>query len=62
LLIFLDMAKTGTYGIKANAHSGIIEIEAYAALDFANDAAAATGGVPLGGIYHNSGDLKVRVA
>ena len=56
------MAKTGTYGIKANAQSGIIEIEAYAALDFANDAAAATGGVPLGGIYHKAGELRVRVA
>lgn len=56
------MAKTGTYGIKANANSGIIEIEAYAALDFANDTAAAAGGVPLGGIYHNAGALRVRVA
>ena len=56
------MAKTGTYGIKANAQSGIIEIEAYAALDFANDAAAATGGVPLGGIYHKAGEVRVRVA
>ena len=55
------MAKTGTYGIKANANSGIIEIEAYAALDFADDATAAAGGVPLGGIYHRAGELKVRV-
>ena len=33
----------------------------YASLDFADDAAAATGGVPLGGVYHNNSDLKIRV-
>lgn len=33
----------------------------YAALNFANDSAAATGGVPLGGIYHTSGALKIRL-
>lgn len=34
----------------------------YSNLNFASDSAAATGGVPLGGIYHNSGDLKVRIS
>jgi hypothetical protein len=29
--------------------------------NFVDDAAAATGGVPVGGIYHNSGDLKIRL-
>jgi len=29
--------------------------------NFANDAAAAAGGIPLGGLYHNSGDVKIRV-
>lgn len=33
----------------------------YSNLNFASDSAAATGGVPLGGLYHNSGDLKVRI-
>lgn len=33
----------------------------YATYNYANDAAAATGGVPLGGIYHTSGILKVRI-
>ena len=33
----------------------------YSNLNFANDSAAATGGVPLGGLYHNAGDLKVRI-
>lgn len=30
--------------------------------DFADDAAAAAGGIPLNGIYHNSGALRVRIA
>tara|TARA_R100001015_G_C4632196_1_gene195464 strand:+ start:390 stop:3590 length:3201 start_codon:yes stop_codon:yes gene_type:complete len=29
--------------------------------NYANDSAAATGGVPLYGIYHTNGDLKIRV-
>jgi hypothetical protein len=28
---------------------------------FANDAAAATGGVPVGGIYRNASQVMVRV-
>ena len=34
----------------------------YANINFADDTAAATGGVPLGGVYHTSGSLKIRVA
>jgi hypothetical protein len=30
-------------------------------LDYADDAAAATGGVPVGGIYHNSGTIRIRL-
>jgi hypothetical protein len=30
--------------------------------DYADDAAAATGGVPVKGLYHTSGTLKIRVA
>jgi len=33
----------------------------YAALDFANDTAAAAGGVVLGQIYHNNGALRIRI-
>ena len=29
--------------------------------DFADDTAAAAGGIPVGGLYHNSGDLKIRL-
>ena len=34
----------------------------YANLNFADDTAAATGGVPLGGVYHNAGALRIRIA
>jgi uncharacterized delta-60 repeat protein len=30
--------------------------------NFADDAAAASGGVPLGGLYHTSGTIKIRLA
>lgn len=33
-----------------------------AALDFADDAAASVGGVPVNGVYHTAGTLKVRLA
>jgi hypothetical protein len=29
--------------------------------NYANDTAAATGGVPIGGMYRNGGDVKVRL-
>jgi hypothetical protein len=33
----------------------------YASLNYASDAAAAAGGVPLGGIYHDAGKVKIRL-
>ena len=33
----------------------------YASLNYADDTAAAAGGVPLGGVYHTSGALKIRI-
>jgi hypothetical protein len=33
----------------------------YAGLNYVSDAQAAAGGVPLGGIYHNAGDVKIRL-
>lgn len=35
--------------------------ETIPALDYAVDAAAALGGVPIGGIYHNSGTIRIRL-
>jgi hypothetical protein len=29
--------------------------------DYANDTAAAAGGVPIGGIYHNAGAIRIRI-
>ena len=34
----------------------------YATLNYADDAAAATGNIPLGGVYHTDGALKIRIA
>ena len=34
----------------------------YANINYADDTAAAAGGVPLGGVYHTSGALKIRIA
>jgi hypothetical protein len=34
----------------------------YATINYADDAAAATGGIPLGGVYHTAGALKIRIA
>jgi hypothetical protein len=30
--------------------------------NFASDAAAATGGIPLGGLYHTAGTIKIRLS
>lgn len=35
--------------------------ETIPALDYANDVAAALGGVPVGGIYHNLGTIRIRL-
>lgn len=34
----------------------------YSSLNYADDTAAAAGGVVLGQVYHNAGDLRVRIA
>ena len=49
-----------TYVETLEAFDGVV-LRNYASLNFASDAAAATGGVPLGGMYHNSGDMKIRI-
>ena len=54
------------YGVTAATANTVtikkLQMLDYATLDFADDAAAATGGIPLGGVYHTSGALKIRVA
>ena len=38
-----------------------LTISNYSVLDFIDDSAAATGGVPLGGVYRTGNDLKIRI-
>jgi len=40
--------------LSVKLHSGSL-------INFANDAAAATGGIPLGNLYHTAGAVKVRL-
>lgn len=49
-----------TYVETLEAFEGIV-LNDYSNLNFSGDTAAATGGVPLGGLYHNAGDLRVRI-
>ena len=39
----------------------LLQIANYASMSFADDTAAAAGGIPLGGVYHTSGALKIRI-
>ena len=43
--------------------TGVLRLPGYSTSvnNFANDAAAAAGGVPLGGVYHNAGAVRVRI-
>ena len=43
------------------AQSTMILAAVSQSLNFANDVAAAAGGVPLGGLYHTSGSVKIRL-
>lgn len=51
-------------GAEANSftvqHDGNVLMEQVVNKNYSSDSAAASGGVPIGGIYHNSGDLKIR--
>jgi uncharacterized delta-60 repeat protein len=46
----------------ANINGVITYPQVSASFNFANDTAAAGGGVPLGGLYHTSGSIKIRLA
>ena len=57
---------TGTgVGAEANSftvqHDGNVLMEQIVNKNYSSDTAAAAGGVPVGGIYHNAGDLKIRL-
>ena len=40
----------------------LFQITQYASMNFTNDTTAAAGGIPLGGVYHTSGALKIRIS
>ena len=41
--------------------SGTLILSGYSVLNFPDDPSAAIGGVPLGGVYHSSGMMKIRL-
>lgn len=58
---FQLLAAGTVVGTGNGAEVQTVVLNNYANLNFANDAAAAAGGVPLGGVYHNSGAMLVRI-
>jgi len=54
------------YGITAATANTVtlkrLQMLDYASLSYADDTAAAAGGIPLGGVYHTAGALKIRIA
>ncbi|HRL05107.1 MAG TPA: hypothetical protein PL098_00170 [Brevundimonas diminuta] len=57
----VDLRGAGGGTLYARFSEAVATIAALPALSFANDAAAATGGVAIGGLYHTSGAVKVRL-
>ncbi len=58
--IFL-LVKGQTTTAYGNYFAMNLEVNGLPAMNFANDAAAAIGGVPIGGLYHNAGVVRVRL-
>ena len=56
--------------INANSFTGsflnntgyVVLTEVSKSLNFADDTAAQAGGVPLGGLYRNGSDIKIRIS
>jgi hypothetical protein len=46
----------------SGAETGTIVLPAATGLNFASDVAAAAGNVPVGGIYHNAGAVRIRLS
>jgi hypothetical protein len=51
---------TSTNNVKIQ-NGYVILSQVSASLNYVNDTEAATGGVPLGGLYHTSGSIKIRL-
>jgi len=55
----------GTYNAEAKKHRNDVALNAVTvklADNYLTDAAAATGGIPVGGLYHNAGAVRIRLA
>ena len=50
------------YQTIAGGTANTLVLEDYSSLNYPDDPSAATGGIPLGGVYHNSGALRIRIS
>ena len=63
-----NLTLTGSLFISGSANSAVINngfvvlTQVSQSLNFANDAAAAAGGVPLGGLYRNGNVIAIRIS
>lgn len=55
-------SSTITHTADTHTFNGKIVSPTVLAANYANDAAAGVGGIPVGGIYHTSGTLKIRLS
>ena len=57
-----DTVKIGTYNAEGiEVQGSILTLPTTVDYDFADDTAALAGGIPIGGVYHSSGVLKIRL-
>ena len=55
LQVFGNTALSGSLILSGSTSSTVL------ASNYVNDAAAAAGGVPVGGVYHNNGAIRIRL-
>jgi len=60
--------KSSLFKIKDDSRSPVLDVTQFQVImekvvnyDYADDSEAQSGGVPIGGIYHTSGTLKIRL-
>ena len=64
-IVLASDSSTGDFVISKGNHDGVLtEIYRFpnTLIEYADDAAAATGGLPIGGFYRTASAFKVRVA
>jgi hypothetical protein len=63
-MVSASLISTGTQLAAIMAYTASllsVKLHSGSLINFANDAAAATGGVPVGNLYHTAGAVKVRL-